>query len=225
MVSKYNCIEDILMIICHTTACYVLTYPKVSFNGLDNHFFEILVIWSRPINNLEEFSKLNMLQDHIWKSTLLQENITNMFLEWLCISNMVLEHIWLSKFFHIINDMVQDLKLRQKSLKSWTVTYFECWIGVLRPDYISTVFNLINAPFLINSPLHSFELPKNNSSFFKSLNMLKWLQISPHSLVLGCNPLKIWNILSNVLHYFAFYIRRVDSIFSTLEKERKTNLR
>ena len=75
------------------------------------HFCVILAstirtLWSWAINNLEEYSKLNMLQDHIYKSKkkkqknkkqkniLLQEHNCGKHAPGVvCISNMVLEHV------------------------------------------------------------------------------------------------------------------------------------
>ena len=60
-----------------------------------------------------------MLQDHIWKHTA-PEAHSKHAPGAVCISNMVLEHIWLRKFFQIINGpgaCGPDHKLRSKSPK------------------------------------------------------------------------------------------------------------
>ena len=44
-----------------------------------------------------------MLQEHIWKASLLQEQYSKHASGAVCISNMVLGHIWLRKLFQIIN--------------------------------------------------------------------------------------------------------------------------
>ena len=59
-------------------------------------------MWSWAINNLEEYSKLNMLQDHI-RTAYYSRAYSKHALGAVCISNMVLEHIWLRTFFQIIN--------------------------------------------------------------------------------------------------------------------------
>ena len=88
-----------------------------------------LDLWSRTTNNLEELSKSNMLQDHIWK--LLQEHVCYMLLEqyvlkiwpWNIINLeyssrllMVQDHMVLK----VQGYMVLDNKSRPKSPKSRT---------------------------------------------------------------------------------------------------------
>ena len=77
----------------------------ISWNAFNRQvpcFDVISHICSWTINNLEECCKLNILQDHILKSILLQEHIANMLLKQGAIWKWSWS-IWLSKFFQIIN--------------------------------------------------------------------------------------------------------------------------